>query len=165
MQRPKRKSYGSKNNVRYKDIKGKVWEEVRAYIKRYETDCYTCPARDLEGQNAQAGHFFPVGLVGSNNCLSWDYRQIHLQCGRCNGVGQGMAIPYKAHLIRDYGEAVVEELEHLNYLATTCHQSNPVKNWQLILSSYTEDTPYFVSVSVDEKSSPSTGWVIAAMVY
>lgn len=122
--------------MRYKGIKGKAWEAVRKYIKSREKDCYTCPAKDLEGINAQAGHYFPVGLVGSNNKLSWDERQIHLQCGRCNGVGQGMQTQYKIHLLKDYGAEVVEELEHFNYLATTCHQSNPVKNWQALIDHF-----------------------------
>lgn len=120
--------------MRWKGEKAKAWEAVRSYVKHKETDCYTCPARNLEGINAQAGHFFPVGLVGSNNRLSWDHRQIHLQCGRCNGVGQGMAIAYRLHLLQDYGKAAVEELEALFYQAARAHISNPVKNWQEIIS-------------------------------
>ena len=97
--------------MRWKGQKAKAWEAVRAYVKSKEKDCYTCGRRNLVGIDAQAGHYLPVGLVGSNNTLSWDERQIHLQCSRCNGVGQGQAVAYREALCRDYGEKTVKELE------------------------------------------------------
>lgn len=119
--------------MRYKGLKGKVWEQVRLYVKSKEKDCYTCTARQLSGANAQCGHYLPVGLVGSNNTLSWDKRQIHLQCGRCNGAGQGMQVQYRAHLVKDYGETVVKELEARRY------KVDPVKDWQKIMDCYTQE--------------------------
>lgn len=116
--------------MRWKGIKGKAWEAVRTYIKANEKDCYTCGARDLVAANAQAGHYLLVGLVGSNNTLSWDERQIHLQCGRCNGVGQGMQVPYRVHLIKDYGEKAVKEIE------TRRWKVDPVKDWQEIINHF-----------------------------
>lgn len=120
--------------MRYRGIKGKAWESVKIFTRVREKDCYTCPARNLEGQNAQAGHFQPVALVGSNNTLSWDERQIHLQCGRCNGAGQGMQVQYRAHLLQDYGEKVVKELEARRW------KVDPIKNWQAIIDHYAEET-------------------------
>lgn len=117
-------------HVRYKGIKGKAWEAVKAYVRRKEQKCYTCPAQNLTGQNAQAGHYIPVALAGSNNTLSWDERQIHLQCGRCNGVGQGMAVEYRAHLVADYGEKTVRELEKRRW------KIDPIKNWQAVIDHY-----------------------------
>lgn len=119
--------------MRYKGIKGKAWEAVRKYIKGKETDCYTCAARNLQGQNAQAGHFKPVAIVGSNNYWSWHPEFIHLQCGRCNGAGQGMAVEYRSHLVRQYGEAKVIEFEE-NY-----RKVNPIKDWQEIIDMYGKD--------------------------
>lgn len=116
--------------MRYKGVKGKAWEAVRQYVKSKEKDCYTCNAKDLQGQNAQAGHFLPVGLVGSNNRLSWDGRQIHLQCGRCNGTGQGMQVAYRRHLVRDYGEKTVKELEARRY------KVDPIKDWNEVIKRY-----------------------------
>ena len=113
--------------MRYKKLKGKAWLEVKKYVRRKEKDCYTCTAKNLMGINAQCGHYLPVGLVGSNNTLSWDARQIHLQCSRCNGVGQGQAVAYREHLIRDYGEKVVKELEARQ------HKVSPIKNWQEVI--------------------------------
>jgi hypothetical protein len=116
--------------MRYKGIKGKAWEAVKRATRRRETDCYTCPARNLSGQNAQAGHFIPVALAGSNNTLSWDERQIHLQCGRCNGAGQGMAADYEARLIIEYGLETVEEFKRRRW------KVDPVKNWQAIIDHF-----------------------------
>ncbi len=83
--------------------------------------------RNLQSRNAQAGHYKPVALVGSNNVLSWDSRFIHLQCSHCNGPGQGMSREYEAHLRVDYGAATVHWFES-NYRKT-----NPVKDWQAII--------------------------------
>lgn len=118
--------------MRYKGLKGKAWEQVRIYVKSKEKDCYTCLARTLQGINAQAGHYLPVGLVGSNNTLSWDERQIHLQCSRCNGVGQGQQVAYRRRLVEFYGEKVVKELEARRW------KVDPIKNWQAVIDYYKE---------------------------
>jgi len=116
--------------MRYKGAKGKAWEAVKAYTRAKEKDCYTCPSKNLLGQNAQAGHFIPVALSGSNNRLSWDNRQIHLQCGRCNGVGQGQQVAYRTHLVKDYGEEVVKEFEARRW------KVDPIKNWEEVIAHY-----------------------------
>lgn len=118
--------------MRYKGIKEKCWQKVREIVKKRETDCYTCGAKNLEGKNAQAGHCFPVSHVGSNNTLSWDLRQIHLQCSRCNGAGQGMQKEFLEHLTRDYGHSVVEELLQRRY------KVDPVKDWGALLENLTQ---------------------------
>jgi hypothetical protein len=117
----------SNNEMRYKGIKGKAWEAIKTRVREREKDCYTCGAKNLIGANAQAGHFLPVAIVGSNNTLSWDERQIHLQCGRCNGVGQGQQVAFRLALVRDYGEEVVKEFEARRW------KVDPVKNWQAII--------------------------------
>jgi len=57
--------------MRFKGIKGKVWEALRKYV--YARDNYTCVtcgrSRD-QGWQMQAGHYQPMGYVGSNNTLS-----------------------------------------------------------------------------------------------
>lgn len=116
--------------MRYKGIKGNAWEAVRASVRRREKHCYTCVARDLVGINAQAGHYFPVGLIGSNNTLSWDERLIHLQCSRCNGPGQGMQVRYREHLVRDYGEKAVAGLEQMKY------RVSPIKDWNGVIARF-----------------------------
>lgn len=116
--------------MRYVGVKGKVWEAVRASVRRREKDCYTCPSKNLETYNAQAGHYKPVALVGSNNKWSWHPDFIHLQCARCNGAGAGMAVEYREHLVRDIGEARVLEFDQ-NY-----RKVNPVKDWNAVKETF-----------------------------
>lgn len=116
--------------MRWKGEKGKAWEAVRASIYRREQDCYTCPKKELVGANRGCGHYLPVALVGSNNTLSWVPELIHLQCMRCNGVGQGMAVEYRNRLVREYGEKRVLEWE------TRRHKIDPVKDWKSVKESF-----------------------------
>lgn len=96
---------------RYKGKKGTAWNYVKKIVREREKDCYTCGAKNLQSYNAQAGHYQPVGLVGSNNKKSWDLRFIRLQCGRCNGVGQGMQGQFRKKLVEELGEEVVDDFD------------------------------------------------------
>lgn len=115
--------------MRYKGEKGKAWESVKASTRRREKDCYTCSKKNLlaNGFKADAGHYKPVAIVGSNNKWSWDTRFIHLQCATCNGPGQGMALEYQAHLVKQYGQSVVDEFE------SSYRKPNPVKDWKEVI--------------------------------
>lgn len=119
--------------MRYKGIKAKAWEIVRKICFARSPDCYTCPAKNLITYNRQAGHFLPVALVGSNNTLSWDTRQIHTQCGNCNGKGQGMQVEYRKRLVSEYGEAEVTLIEQRRW------RVNPVKDWEELISHLKEE--------------------------
>lgn len=117
------------STMRYKGIKAKCWKEVKRIVRERESDCYTCNAKDLEGANAQAGHYQPVAIVGSNNNLAWDIDFIHLQCGRCNGVGQGMQVEYRKRLVEELGEEKVAEYDR----QVRGKFVNPVESWELLL--------------------------------
>lgn len=118
--------------MRYKGLKGKAWEAVKRSVRRRETDCYTCGKTELlaNGLKADAGHYLPVGYVGSNNKLSWNPKLIHLQCARCNGPGQGMQKEYREHLLRDYDEEDIVALESRRYL------TDPIKDWQAVIDEF-----------------------------
>lgn len=118
--------------MRYKGIKGRAWESVKKSVRRREKDCYTCPSKNIQGANAQSGHYRPIGIVGSNNVWSWDPRFIHLQCSRCNGAGFGMQVEYRAHLVKDYGEEAVAEFD------AVWRRVNPVKNWENVIHTFEE---------------------------
>ena len=120
--------------MKYKGRKGKAWDALRFYVYKrdlikYKGQCFTCPAFP-ESFNRQAGHCFPVGYVGSNNTLSWDERQIRVQCGRCNGPGQGMQSIFKERLKSELGDEVVAELEARQ------HRVDPVKDWDGVIHNY-----------------------------
>lgn len=78
----------------------------------------------------QAGHFQPVGLVGSNNTLSWDELNVYCQCARCNGPGQGMQESMARHIERTHGKDVLEGL------IARVHKVDPVDNWDAIIEKY-----------------------------
>ena len=115
--------------MRYKGLKGVAWNSVKARTRLKEKDCYTCGAKDLIGINAQAGHYRPVAVVGSNNTRAWDERFIHMQCSRCNGAGQGEQARYRMRLVEDFGEEIVAEYDRL----VVAKQVSPVKDWQEII--------------------------------
>ncbi len=117
---------------RYKGIKGRAWITVKNYVRAKEKDCYTCPSKNLQGINAQCGHYRPVAIVGSNNTRAWDERFIHLQCSRDNGAGQGEQAAYREHLVRDYGEEIVAQYDR--EVASRSYSS--IKNWQEIINKY-----------------------------
>jgi len=119
---------------RYKGDKGKAWKSVKEWTRRTYTNCYTCPAQHLVTYNAQAGHYRPVAIVGSNNKLAWDSRFIRLQCGRCNGVGQGEQVRFRTRLVKEHGEDVVAEYDR----QVDGKFVNPVKDWKGIKRHFDE---------------------------
>ena len=118
--------------MRYKGEKGKAWESVKMWVRRTYTDCYTCGAKDLVGMNAHGGHYQPVAIVGSNNNKSWDSRFIRLQCGRCNGAGQGMQVRFREGLVKEHGEAVVAKFDK----EVKAKKIDKVENWEKIIEHF-----------------------------
>lgn len=116
---------------RYKGKKGRAWDAVKAWTRAKYKHCYTCGARNLSSYNAQAGHAFPVSLIGSNSKLAWDEKIIRLQCGRCNGAGQGEQVAFRAGLVKEYGEEAVKKLEARK------HKVDPLKDWDEVIERYT----------------------------
>lgn len=117
---------------RYKGKKGTAWGYVKKICRILDKDCYTCGAKNLKTYNAQAGHYQPVALVGSNNRKAWDIRFIKLQCGSCNGAGQGQQGSFRRKLVADLGEDVVEAFDQ----AVRGKVPDPVKNWDELIESY-----------------------------
>lgn len=94
---------------RKKASRASLVKNLDAIFSRYirERDhgvCYTCGSSN----GAQAGHYV------SRSCyqLRWDERNVHCQCYRCNVPLHGNYIPYRRHLVEDYGEDVVRDLEN-----------------------------------------------------
>ena len=120
------RGYVNPTMSRYTGKKGKVWDSVKAWTRRTFTDCYTCGAKNITSYNAQAGHCWPVAVVGSNNTLSWDDRQIRLQCSRCNGAGQGEQAIFEYKLERELGKTVFNALKARRY------KVDPIKDWDSV---------------------------------
>ena len=118
--------------MRYRGRKGKAWLAVKAWCRRTYKHCYTCPAKDLEGINAQTGHYQPVAIVGSNNQKAWDERFIRMQCSRDNGPGQGLQVIFRANLVKEHGEAVVAQFDR----EVRAKKVDPIKNWDAIIEKF-----------------------------
>lgn len=116
---------------RYKGEKGKAWEVVKKYIReRDKWKCFTCHKRITIPQDAQAGHWIPVGVCGSNNTLGWDERNIHLQCHKCNCNRGGWGERYTEMMEIKYGKEVVEELRKRRF------KIDPIKDWVKMKEDY-----------------------------
>jgi len=76
--------------------------------QRDKGQCYTCPKKD-EPKFMQNGHFVP------RQYLAVRYSEIncHCQCYACNMLYNGQPSVYALNLQRDYGNAVVGQLEAL----------------------------------------------------
>lgn len=92
-------------------LKIKLWAVTRQIIiKRYGSDCYTCPATNLVGSNRHVGHFISSSVCSSE--LRYDLENLRPQCYACNIHRSGNWPEYERHLIRDGID--VEELKRRN---------------------------------------------------
>lgn len=88
-------------------LKKKLDNVFSLYIRyRDMGKCYTC-GKQREPSEMQAGHYVSRACLA----LRYDEVNVHCQCYACNCMKHGALIDYREHLIADYGEAVVEELE------------------------------------------------------
>jgi len=96
-------------------LQDEIWEHCRRIVFERdsvdgEVDCYTCPAKALQGSNRQLGHVpWPKATLGA--FLKYDLRLLKYQCFRCNinfsGMG-GVAYP-KMEL--ENGKEFMQQLE------------------------------------------------------
>lgn len=87
-------------------------------VKDCIAECYTCGAlvNITKGKHGgQAGHYRSRGSGGSSG-IYFDERAVKVQCCICNAFRQGRPDEFREHLIRDYGEKVVDELDILHKL-------------------------------------------------
>ena len=81
--------------------------------KRDKGQCYTCPRRD-DPKNMQCGHFVPRQYLA----VRFDERNCHCQCYACNMLYNGQPSLYAIKLQREFGEEIIEKLEHLRHEIT-----------------------------------------------
>ena len=96
-------------------IQRQIWVECRRIAndrysnKNGQVDCYTCPAKDIQGSNKQLGHLWSKATLSAY--LKYDMRVLHWQCFRCNINGGGMGADYYARMLKEEGKEFMEELE------------------------------------------------------
>lgn len=90
-----------------KALKKKLWELCRLIVrKQYGTDCYTCPAKNLEGSNLHTAHFIPSSTCGL--FLRYDLRNLRPCCYRCNVNLGGNGAAYYRNMVAREGQAYVD---------------------------------------------------------
>lgn len=81
-----RRTLKKASKKRVKPIKyPKVLEALqkRVVLKIYGNDCFTCPAKNLQGSNCHLGHV-PWGRTELSTQCKFDYRYTRSQCFSCN---------------------------------------------------------------------------------
>lgn len=104
---------GNKRKVKsdLSKLKAKLWKLCREIqIKRYGSDCYTCPSKDLSGSSRHLGHFIPSSICSTS--MRYDLDNLRVQCYACNIHRSGNWVEYEKHLIRDGID--VQELKDRN---------------------------------------------------
>jgi hypothetical protein len=96
----------------------KLWKVFSEYIRLRDTKinggygrCYTCNAIK-HWKNMDAGHYEKRQHMN----LLYDERNVHAQCQKCNRFGGGMQSDYAIHLIKDYGEGILQELSKAKWI-------------------------------------------------
>lgn len=107
-------------------------KELDKWFSRYiryrdKGQCYTCFKKD-EPKRMQCGHFNPRQYLSTR----YDERNNHCQCYACNMLYNGQPSRYAQHLIEDFGDGIINELE-----------SNRLVAVKLDISWYKEKIEYY----------------------
>ena len=92
------------------------------FIRKRDSDsfckCYTC-GKQGDPKEMDAGHYIKRSCMRTR----WDERNVHAQCTGCNRFRGGAMDEYALHIIKDYGEGIIEELMAMKH--------DPVKKFSL----------------------------------
>ena len=80
--------------------------------------CVTCGVRD-SWKLMDNGHYLVRGKLGTR----FDERNCHVQCRKCNRLGQGMMTQYTLFMKARYGQSVIDELK--------AKSRDPIKTYEL----------------------------------
>lgn len=116
--------YGVKPTYwRYQGRKGIYWYLLSMYVrirdfKKYGT-CISCGKTFNTWKDSQAGHYAPAQNCGFG--LLFDKNNVHGECPKCNNpvFSGGKLIPYRANLVKRYGEEFVHALDERYRLKPT----------------------------------------------
>lgn len=87
-----------------------IWDECKRIVRSRYKDCYTCPAKNLQGSNAHTGHGpWPKACLSA--FLKYDLRCLRLQCYSCNVNKGGMGHEFGKRLLAEIGPEAMAQLE------------------------------------------------------
>lgn len=95
-------------------IQRKLWELCRQVARKEFSnkdgtiDCYTCPAKNLQGSNCQLGHMMAKASLGAY--LKYDMRLLRWQCARCNLFFGGNGAEFYRKMILEIGPTAMNEI-------------------------------------------------------
>ena len=108
--------YGRKMTYwRYEGRKGIYWAVFSEWVRKRDHQkygtCISCGKKFGVWNDAQAGHYAPAGNCGF--ALLFDPRNVNAECPACNNpvFSSGKLIPYRANLVKRYGERWVKKLD------------------------------------------------------
>lgn len=95
-------------------IQRKLWELCRKlafkkFSKNGKVDCYTCGAKDIQGQNRQLGHLWAKAGLGA--FLKYDMRVLRYQCYNCNINKGGAGADFRRNIEKEIGKKAMNQLE------------------------------------------------------
>ena len=96
-------------------IQRDIWEQCRRIVFERDNidgkiDCYTCPAKDLQGSNRQLGHV-PYPKATLSAFLKYDLRLLKYQCMRCNCHMGGMGAEAYRRMLEENGQEFMDQLQ------------------------------------------------------
>lgn len=107
----KRTPLKRKSKSPQRKLEDALWQECRRIVaEQFGTDCYTCPAKKLQGSNCQLGHVpWPKASLGA--FLKYDIRLLRFQCYNCNINKGGMGAEAYKRMLKEEGKLYMEKLE------------------------------------------------------
>ena len=82
------------------------WVRRSAANEHGLVSCVTC-GRKMYWLDAEAGHW----VKRQHKLVTWDERNVHVQCTRCNKWRGGAEEDHEAYIVAKYGREVADELE------------------------------------------------------
>lgn len=111
----KRGKLRRKSKSPQRKMEDEIWQHCRRIVFNRDSvdgkvDCYTCPAKDLQGSNKQLGHVpWPKATLGAY--LKYDLRLLKYQCFRDNINFSGLGGVAYAKMLKENGPEYMEKLE------------------------------------------------------
>ena len=93
-----------------------LWTWFSKYIRLSQANCdgivkcYTCGTYH-HWKNVDAGHY----VKREHHATKFDERNVKPQCKKCNRFMGGNQDEFAIHLLKDYGPAIIEELNELKH--------------------------------------------------
>jgi hypothetical protein len=122
-----------------KELEDKIWKYCRTLVYNRDNvygqiDCFTCPAKNIEGRNRQLGHVpWPKSVLSA--FLKYDLRCLKYQCYACNINRGGMGAEAYKRLLKENGKSWMKQLEKdkQKSVKATDHYAKLITEYELIL--------------------------------